>query len=400
MKGWRFIAQRALGERQILDWEVPLALSTNPKRALSGPGQMAGTIDPEYARMIGTDGRPILQEWGTKLYLEIDGWIRWGGIVTDIGYEGPKMTVTCEGLSSYLHGTPFEDRLVSGELIDPKDKWAGKDKNHDGYIDGSQPRRKIPPAGKPYTGPRIDAYDAFRAIWDHVQSRPYGNIGVQIDGHQLGEKLGSPDGKDPWRLEWWDNPDCGQAIDNLAKELPFDWLETHRWADPEGTEIEHRIRLGKPRLGRKREDLRFADGENIIEPATPKNMADEFANEVVILGAGEGRRMKRAQVHAFDGRLRRVATVTDKTLKSDRALRTRGEQELAGRTMGVQVPMIQILDHPNARFGSWSLGDDIRVQLHVPWIGDVDVWHRIVGDEISADGTCTLELKRSDSFHY
>ncbi len=25
-----------------------------------------------------------------------------------------------------------------------------------------------------------------------------------------------------------------------------------------------------------------------------------------------------------------------------------------------------------------------------PWIGDIDVWHRIVSDEISADGLITL----------
>ncbi|MGA5135155.1 hypothetical protein ACPCTO_35795, partial [Streptomyces olivoreticuli] len=372
----------------------PSPASPPPSSATAdSPNEMAS----EYARMIGSDGRPVLQEWGTKVYLEIDGHIRWGGIVTEVGYDGPKMTVNCEGLSCYPTGIPFEDRIISGELITPKSKYM--DKNNDGYIDGSKPRRKMPPEAKPYPGPRIDAYDAFRAIWKHVQSRPYGDIGLDIDDHKLGEKLGAEDGKDPWKLEWWDNPDCGQTLDSIAKDIPFDWLETHRWVG-DGNEVEHRIRLGKPRLGRKREDLRFADAENIAAIATPKGMADEFANEVVVLGAGEGQKMKRAQVHKFDGRLRRVATVTDKTLKADKALRTRGEQELAGRTMGVQIPMIQVIDHPNARFGSWNLGDDIRVQLHVPWVGDVDVWHRIVADEISADGLCTLELKRSDSFHY
>ncbi|WP_370419018.1 hypothetical protein AB8O64_11225 [Streptomyces sp. QH1-20] len=398
MRGWRFIAQRALGG-EILDWEVPLTLSSNPKRALSGPGSMAGTIEPEYARMLGADGRPVIQEWATKLYLEVDGHLRWGGIVTKIGYEGAKKTIECEGLSCYPTGIPFEDTLVSGDMIDPKDPNAGKDKNHDGYEDGTSPRRKIPKAPKPYPGPRIDVYDAFRAIWKHVQSRPYGNIGLRIDGHKLGEMLGAEDGKDPWRLEWWDTPDCGAALDSLAKDIPFDWLETHQW-DGGGNQIEHRIRLGTPRLGRKRTDLRIADGENVAAVATPTGMSDDFANEVIVLGKGEGRKMARAQVHRFDGRLRRVATVADKTLSGDKALRTRGEQELAGRTMGVQIPMIQIWDHPNAAFGSWQLGDDVRLQLHLPWVGDVDVWHRIVGDEISADGLCTLELKRSDSFHY
>ncbi|NGO67884.1 hypothetical protein [Streptomyces boncukensis] len=399
MRGWRFIAARVLSE-DILDWDVPLTLSSSPQRELSGPGSMAGAIEPEYARIRGDDGMPLLHEWATKLYLEIDGHIRWGGVVTKTSYDGAKYTVTCEGMSSYPQGIPFEDHLISGKLITPKDPYAGKDKNHDGWVDGQKGKHKVPPPPKPYGGPRIDAYDAFRAIWKHVQSRPYGNIGLKIDRHKLGELLGTADGKDPWELAWWDNPDCGQALDALARDQPFDWLETHTWADG-GNAVDSRIRLGRPRLGRKRDDLRFADGENISALAKPEGMGEDFANEVIVLGKGEGAKMKRAQVHRYDKRrLRRVATVTDKTLSSAKALRTRGERELAGRTAALQIPAIEITDHPNARFGSWQLSDDIRVQVHVPWVGDVDVWHRITADEISADGRCVLTLKRSDSFHY
>ncbi|MGG7574080.1 hypothetical protein [Streptomyces sirii] len=397
--GWRFIAQRALSET-ILDWEVPFTLSANPKRDLSGPGSMAGTIEPEYARMIGPDGKPILQEWGTKLYLEVEGHIRWGGIVTKTAYDGPKASIQCEGFSCYPQGIPYESYMISGALITPKDPYAGQDKNHDGWVDGKKGKQRVPPPPKPYGGPRVDTYDAFRNIWSHVQSRPYGNIGLKIDTHDLGEKLGAADGSDPWELAWWDNPDCGQALDTLTRTTPFDWVETHAWAAADGNAIDHRLMLGKPRLGRKRNDLRFAQGENIMAIAKPEGMGDDYANEAVVLGKGEGRKMKRAQVHRYDGRLRRVTTVTDKTLASDKALRTRGERELAGRTQALQIPAIQIVDHPNARFGSWALGDDIRTQVHVPWVGDVDVWHRIISDEISADGTVVLTLKRSDSFHY
>ncbi|MFG2141823.1 hypothetical protein [Streptomyces sp. NPDC048650] len=396
--GWRFIAQRALHE-EILDWDVPFALNSNPKRDLSGPGAMAGTIEPEYARMLGPDKKPILQEWDTKLYLEIDGVIRWGGVVTKTAYNGPQASVQCEGLSCYPQGIPFEDYMVSGALITPKDPYAGKDKNHDGWVDGKKGKQRVPDPPKPYGGTRIDVYDAFRKIWGHVQGKPYGNIGLKIDTHKLGELLGTSDGKDPWELAWWDNPDCGQTLDTLTNTTPFDWIETHAWSGS-GNTIEHRLRLGTPRLGRKRSDLRFADGENLIAIAKPEGMGDDYANEVVILGKGEGRKMARSQVHRYDGRLRRVATVTDKTLSSAKALSTRGQQELAGRTQALQIPAIQVIDHPNARLGDWQLGDDIRVQVHVPWVGDVDVWHRIVSDEISADGTVVLTLKRSDSFHY
>ncbi|NEA53602.1 hypothetical protein G3I60_05375 [Streptomyces sp. SID13666] len=397
--GWRFIAQRAVGA-EILDWDVPLTLSSNPRRDLSGPGSLSGAIDPEYARMIGSDGIPILQDWGTKLFAEVDGHIRWGGVVTDTGYEGSKYAIQCEGFTAYPHGIPYEDYMVSGPLITPKDPYAGRDKNHDGYIDFSKPKRKVPPAPKPYGGARFDTYDAVRTLWAHVQGKPYGNLGLVVDGHRLGKPLGAQDGSDPWELAWWDTPDVGDTIDRLARDTPFDYVEDHSWADGTSNTIVHRLRLGAPRLGRKRDDLRFAEGENITATAKPEGMGDDYANEAIVLGRGDGRAMKRAQLYRYDGRLRRVTVVADKTLASDAALRTRGEQELAGRTKALQIPAIEIRDHPNAALGSWALGDDIRLQVTVPWVGDVDVWHRIVADEISATGTCVLTLKRTDSFHY
>ncbi|MFD0353003.1 hypothetical protein ACFVHW_04525 [Streptomyces sp. NPDC127110] len=399
--GLRFIAQRALSG-EFLDWDVPLALSANPTRALSGPGALTGTIEPEYARLVGDDGEPLLQEWGTKLYLEVDRHLRWGGILTKASYDGAKMSVEFEGLTSYAHGLPFEEHLASGEMITPPDPYEGRDKNHDGYIDFTNPKRRMPEPPKGYPGPRIDAYDAFRSIWSHIQSKPGGDIGLRLDTHRLGRLLGAEDGSDPWELSWWNSPDCGQALDQLARDLPFDWIETHAWADGH-QKVEHRLRLGTPRLGARRTDLRCADGENISAIAKPEGLGDEYADEVVVLGTGEGRAMARAQVYSYPTprrRLRRVATVTDKTLSSPAALRLRGEQELAGRTQALQIPAVQIVDHPNMPFGSWQLGDDIRVQVHLPWVGDVDVWHRIVGDELSADGLCTLTLKRSESFHY
>ncbi|MEV7512088.1 hypothetical protein AB0O57_29440 [Streptomyces sp. NPDC091201] len=398
-RGWRYLAQRALSG-EFLDWDVPFTLTSNPKRALSGPGGLTATIAPEYARLIGSDGMPLLQEWATKVFLEVDGHLRWGGIVTRTAFDGAQMSVECEGLTAYPHGLPYEDHIISGELITPPDPYEGRDKNHDGYIDFTNPKQPVPEPPPPYTGPRIDAFDAFRRIWQHVQTRPYGNIGLAVDGHNLGKLLGAEDGSDPWELAWWNSPDCGQALDQLTRDVPFDWLETHSW-NAAHTGIDHRIRLGTPRLGRRRTDLRFADGENLAAIARPEGLGDEYANEIVVLGKGEGRAMARAQVYRYDSRrLRRVATITDKTLSSDAALRTRGEQALAGRTQALQIPAVQIVDHANAPFGSWQLGDDIRLQVHVPWVGDVDLWHRIVGDEVSADGTCILSLKRSDAFIY
>ncbi|GAA2842826.1 hypothetical protein ACFQ0M_48105 [Kitasatospora aburaviensis] len=397
---WRFIAQRVLTQ-EILDWDVPFTLMSAPVRELSGPGGMTGHIAPEYARLIADDGQPVLQEWDTAVFAELDGQIRGGGLVVKTRAENGQWVVECAGYTTYPHGIPFQGLIQSGTLITPPDPNAGLDKNHDGYIDFTDPPRSVqvtdPP--KPYGGPRIDAYDAVRQIWDHLQSYDNGRLGLAVDGHPAGILLGAEDGSDPYELAWWDTPDSGAAIDNLALQVGFDYLEEHAWTTISGNDrtIVHRLRLGTPRLGRKRPDLRFADGENISALATPKAMGEDFANEVLVLGRGEGATMPRLQLARPDGRLRRVHVTVDKAATSEAALRARGNRELQSRTQGLYFPMIEVRDHPNAPVGSWSPGDDILVQAHVPWVGDVEVWHRVISDELRTDGTVLLTLKRADA---
>jgi hypothetical protein len=58
-----------------------------------------------------------------------------------------------------------------------------------------------------------------------------------------------------------------------------------------------------------------------------------------------------------------------------------------------------VRDHPNAWLGSWAPGDHILVQIDVPWLGEMAVWHRIMAEEIDpATGTAVVTLARND--HY
>ncbi|MFJ5121954.1 hypothetical protein [Kitasatospora sp. NPDC088548] len=397
---WRFIALRVL-TGQILDWDVPLTLTSFPVRELSGPGGMSGHVEPEYARLIAADGEPLLREWDTAIFAELNGQIRGGGLIVNTSADNGKWMIRCAGYASYPHGLPFLGLIQSGLRITPPDPNEGLDKNHDGYVDFTDPPRSIQVGPPPpsYGGPRIDAYDAVRQIWDHVQSYDNGRLGLVIDQHQAGVLLGAEDGSDPYELAWWDTPDCGSSIDTIAQQVGFDYLEEHAWADIDGnnTTIVHRLRLGTPRLGRKRTDLRFADGENISNIATPRTLGEDFANEILVLGRGEGVTMPRLQLGRPDGRLRRVHVVAEKAATGEAALRARGNQELQARTQGLYIPMLEVRDHPNAPVGSWVPGDDILVQVHVPWVGDIAIWHRIVSDELRTDGTVLLSLKRSDA---
>ncbi|MFF8399800.1 hypothetical protein [Streptomyces sp. NPDC016172] len=397
--GWRYIAQRTT-TGDILDWDVPFVAEAPPKRELNGPGEMRGTIAPEYLRLMAKpDGLPVMAEWATSLYAEFEGRIRWGGMVTNLGFKGQAMQVTCRGYTAYPNGMPYLGSTIRSGAKIPK-KWAyeGRDKNHDGYIDHTSPKKKMPPRPKATISSRWDAYDVVRHIWAHLQDYQRGKLGVTLDKHDSGYKLGASNGEDPWELQWWESPDCGSTITEVMNLAKGDYLERHYW-DGTKEKILHHIDLGRRRLGRTRSDLRFAQGENIIEIATPSYQGDFFANNVYVIGKGSGAKAARVRVVVDDKRVRRAKIITRKSTANAKTLTGYGKAERAKHNQQLTIPSIAIRHHPNAPLGSWALGDRILLQVEIPWIGEMAVWHRITAEEIDpAEGTAVLTLTRSDFY--
>lgn len=202
-----------------------------------------------------------------------------------------------------------------------------------------------------------------------------------------------------YKLLWWEAPDCGSKIADLAKTTPLDYTEAHVW-NADKTAITHTIQVQYPRAGRKRDDLAFVLGDNIIELPIPNSNGDEFANEVFGLGNGEGEAMVNTTTALDDGRLRRVNVFSSKGTKLVSTLQGQVRAELLKNLSNLTIDQIVVRDHPNAVIGSWALGDDILVQADVPWLGRLAIWHRIVAWSLKSDSTATLKLERSDSFSY
>jgi hypothetical protein len=231
-----------------------------------------------------------------------------------------------------------------------------------------------------------------------LQDYQAGKLGITLDKHMSGHKLGASNGEDPWELAWWDSPDCGQVISDVMSLAKADYLERHYW-DGTKEKILHHIDLGTKRLGRTRHDLRFAQGENIIELATPGGQGDYFTNNIYVLGKGSGAKTARVRVVVDDKRIRRAKIVTYKSTANHRTLTSYGKKQRAKHSEQLTIPSIAIRHHPNAPLGSWALGDRILVQVEVPWVGELAIWHRIVGEEIDpAAGTAVLSLTRSDFY--
>jgi prophage tail gpP-like protein len=172
--------------------------------------------------------------------------------------------------------------------------------------------------------------------------------------------------------------------------VPFDYYETHAW-NASRTAITHRLHLDK-RAGRRRQDLRFVQGENIIAVAEPQRMGDDYANTILAIGKGSGRKTLRVNVSRNDGHLRRVKVISHKRVGSRAKLTRIARRELAKHVEAFHVPMIQVKQHVNAPIGSWQMGDEILLHLHVPHLGNVTAWHRIVAEELAVDGTAMLTL--------
>jgi len=204
----------------------------------------------------------------------------------------------------------------------------------------------------------------------------------------------------PYTLAWYQTDDLAKEIDDLAKATPFDYFEEHAWAgDPDNDPtITHRLRLGYPRLGRRRLDLAFVIGDNVMVQPDVAYDGDSYASEVMTLGAGEGSKMVRGSYAKTTSRLRRVAVVKDQGIRTVDAANKRSQRELAFRLGLGDVAQISVRDHPNAPVGSWAMGDEVLLQGDAGWAGDLNLWVRVVGQTLTPDdmSVATLNVIRTD----
>jgi hypothetical protein len=371
MAAWRYIAQRAL-TREILDVDLPLRRD-ELTWALSGPGSFKGSLDAALGTHVAPDGRPLIEPWSTAIYVEADGEIRAGLLVTSTSVEGSRLVVEAAGFTTYPHGLPY--------------------------------------TGPDYVKIQIDPAQVVKDLWAHIQAQPSGDLGVVVTGStpvRIGTEerdvsFETAEGETveftagPYKVLWADAPDQGSEIDSLAKETPFDYVESHRW---DGDAIAHEVAIRYPRAGARRTDLAFRDGENITSSVPVVADGSAFANHVLGIGAGTGKAAVQAPVHEPDGRLRRVAVYTDKSVTSTSRMTSLARAELARRQKTFEISSIDVRDHPNAPIGSWALGDDVLVEVDVPFYGPVSLWCRVVAWTLLGETTARLSLVRSDSFTY
>jgi hypothetical protein len=157
-----------------------------------------------------------------------------------------------------------------------------------------------------------------------------------------------------WTLLWWEAPDCGRSIDDLAATAPFDWFERHYWS---GDEPRTEIVIAYPRAGRRLSgptDPTFEQGVNIVVPLEVEDDGDDYANGIYGVGAGEGAGSLRRSTAKRDGRLRRVRTFTNKGVKRAATTRTAAPAPTASGTRSTSAAPSRTSD--SSRSGTASSG--------------------------------------------
>ena len=444
MADWRAHAFRLFPERTKLDADLPLRdVSISP--ALSGPQAITASLDPDTAALETTDGRPLLEDHNTFIVIEADDVIRGGGILVQSAFTGELWALEISGFTHHPHGQAMTSTLAyggdnaggrnaSGPVphvgADPiaivKDLWgqvAAKPNSDLGVTFG----------GATETQHKIANWRNVLNVWDyHPDASTIINIdypqnatadddgnypaktvlaNVATNGTNFSKarKSGTSSIKQPtgknifWNhhIYFYETTDIGQKIDDYATTTPFDYIEHLEWADADKSDVVMRLDFGYPRLGSRRSNLRFVEGENIFDVIPAVTGGDEYANAVVALGAGDGKDQLRAEAFVDDERLRVEKVLTASHIADATQLKSYAAAQLNLLLGTLDVAQFTVKQHDNAKIGSFGVGDDLLLMLSTGWMAGRSLWVRVTGVTIVPDSDeIQVQCKRSDSFSY
>lgn len=370
---WRVIVQETRGAREIA---IPDLTVTNLvfQRVLSGPCDIQFDIDPRDTSVDGYSFKP----WGQLIHLErvLLGKRRiWcTGIVqpSEVDDKTGVLHLKAKGFACYPKGTPWLEDI----------NWIAN-----------------------------DAFEPVVAIWDHLQNDfPHGNLGVEVFPKRCGVIMlpGYAFDGDLLNLNFFatfvrqtDKLDCGDYIDALARDIPFDYAERSHW-NPTGTDVVKRIELGYPRLGVIQTELAFVINENVLSAKPHIETQTDWISDIGVSSFFPGLEHSYELANADPDRLRRYLDEEAAFIDSNERAAAWAHRRLARRQTPAYWEEITVdPSHPNAPLGSYDVGDTIIVSGFMPWVGDISQAHKIIA--IGIDDTkneCRLTLKAEGAFNY
>jgi len=257
----------------------------------------------------------------------------------------------------------------------------------------------------------VDPGEVVQRIYSHLQNYINANLGIEVfpwethtqmlpgyafDGNILNFDLTA------MFIRAVDFIDCADQITSLARDIPFDLFERVSW-NGDRTEVIKRVEVAYPLGGLHQDFLTFRLGENVIAAELADELEVEPVSDVIIRSWAPGRVMTSLLGNADMTRARRTAMEEDLFIDSTERAAAFAKRKLQKRNIPISFSKITIdPNHPHAPFGSFDVGDNIRVQApNFPWKGSIDQWHRIISITYQ-DGSPTMDLglKCEGAFNY
>lgn len=421
----RYIVER-IRDGKFLDLELPITVSSS-SRALSGPGTFAGSLEPDVGAVRDGDGNLLLDPYSTFIHEEADGVIRNTWLVTRSEMNGEVWSVEGAGFSRFFDGMPYTG-VFRGVQVDPVDvarhvieKAQSQSRANIGVtvVGSSKVRvgtdsdnrvsaaKSVLDDAKQFLAGRKELLAeakaeakknpsglnkaAVKSYESQVKDATKGKTAAEDALSKAKEKADADGGA--WKILWWDLPDTLEAFNEAVEAAGMEWVEWSGWSADKSRVLKE-IRVTST-VGKQRNDLLFVEGDNIVETVVVSDDASEYANQVYAVGAGEGAKALRFTVAVNDGRRLKPHILDAKHVTKKSVLEKLARAELAARSQHLRVEDIRVVDHPNAEFGTFGVGDRILVDCDVDWLGRQRLWRRIV--EVERVGPDLIDLRLGDA---
>lgn len=376
MGQWRYYAKRAVGDLW-LDVNVQMG---EPEfiDELSAPGagraRILGGLGAPYAE----DGRLVWGKWDTLIFAEENEKLKWVGICTAAYPDGGDLKIEFVGFFGWLQRVPFNGlyevwqrnvfdvvRMLlayAGEFGNGLDMYPSQNKSNYTVGDVKPPERpKAPTRGK---GVTMAVYQASAAYKKFEKDDKF-----WVDNYADYKK---------YSLAWWEGPYIGEEIDVLAKQTDFEYRLRAEWTDRKNLKFRLYVDLADDIVTR-RDDIAFVDGMNLARRISPKDGDEDYANQVIGLGAGEGQNMNRVAVTNNDGRLYQAEFVQYKAVRDERRLRALVQADLRRfNNKEYAIDQVVVWDVPGfAPLSTLQVGDEVKVHSTATTPA-TDTWRRVI----------------------
>ena len=322
--------------------ELPLE-SGDYTETLDAPGAFSGTmaLRPQRPGKIQTVTLDNLAPGRTKIFVERDGVIQWGGLLwtLDLDVEANALKLGGEGFLSY-----FRKRLIRDT--------------------------------KTYAA--VDQAFIAADLIDYAQALSYGDLGIRTD-----EVTATGRVRDRSYLSY-ERKKVGEAIEQLAAvDDGFDFRFVSRYSS--AGPIETSFTVGYPATGRKTDHV-FELGAN-VELLGLSIDATEMALRVDCSGEGEGDDMLLVSVTdtTLLGAYPLLETVESFTdVRETSTLDAHARRILKRGSPPIRIPDLSANSETIPMPGSYAVGDVVRVKGSYGLL-DLDDYYRITEQQVSVD---------------